>query len=99
MRSPGTCALCDREAALTFHHLIPKTLRTRKRYRRDVPADKWDDGIHVCRACHDAIHRFLDEEALAEQYATVEALREHPGLAAFVKWVRRQDPGRVVKVR
>ena len=40
------------------------------------------------RICHRQIHAVLTETALARQYATVEALLEHPELKFFVSWVR-----------
>ena len=40
------------------------------------------------RICHRQIHAVLTETELARQYATVEALLEHPELKIFVSWVR-----------
>jgi 5-methylcytosine-specific restriction endonuclease McrA len=81
------CALCQRDRPLTFHHLIPKALHRRKRYARTYTKDELARGIDVCRDCHDAVHRFLDEKELGERYHTVEALLAHPEVARFVAWV------------
>ena len=91
--------MCERETALTFHHLIPRTLRRNKWFKRNVERARFDDGIDVCRPCHKAIHRFIDEKTLGRDYASVERLLEHPELAAFVAWVRTQDPDSRIRMR
>jgi hypothetical protein len=40
------------------------------------------------RVCHRQVHALLTESELAGQYATVEALLQHPELQAFVAWVK-----------
>ena len=89
----GACALCEREGPLTFHHLIPKTLHRKPRYRRRFARQELQAGVQLCRDCHDAVHRFVPEKTLGERYRTLEALRRHPDVARFVAWVRRR-PGR-----
>ena len=42
--------------------------------------------------CHNAIHATLTETELARSYATVEALRSHPRLAKFIRWVAGKPP-------
>jgi hypothetical protein len=91
------CALCERTVALTFHHLIPLSLHRKRRYQDRFDQDTLRKGILVCRACHDAIHRFIPHRDLAEHYHTLERLREHQELERFLRWVRRQR--RRVKVR
>jgi 5-methylcytosine-specific restriction endonuclease McrA len=93
-RRPGErCALCGRDRPLTFHHLIPRTLHRKKRYRRAFSKAELSGGVDLCRDCHDAVHRFIPEKVLGERYRTLEALRAHPEVAKFVAWVRRR-PGR-----
>ena len=84
------CVLCDRDRPVTFHHLIPRTLH-RKRWAK-VQFDRADlqAGIWVCRDCHDAIHRFIPHRELAESYRTLASLQDHPELAKFVMWIRKQ---------
>jgi hypothetical protein len=95
----GPCALCGRTTALTFHHLVPRTLRRNRWFRRNLPPERFQEGIDVCRPCHKAIHRFIDEKTLGRRYASREALLEHPELAAFIAWVRTQDPGARIRMR
>lgn len=82
------CALCGRDRPLTFHHLIPRTLHRKSRYRRAFTREELQRGVELCRDCHDAVHRFVDEKALGASYRTLDALRAHPEIAKFVRWVR-----------
>jgi hypothetical protein len=61
------------------HHLVPKTAGGR--------ATVW---MH--RICHRKIHSVLDERALATAYADPAALKAHPDIAAFIRWVRNKPP-------
>jgi hypothetical protein len=45
----------------------------------------------VCRDCHDAVHRFIPHKDLGREWNTIEALRGHPELEPFVRWVSRQQ--------
>jgi 5-methylcytosine-specific restriction endonuclease McrA len=92
MTETGTnprCELCGRTGVtLTVHHLVPKD----------------EDGHHgpraqLCSGCHRQIHRLFDNATLARELDTVEKLRAHPELAKFVRWIRRQHPGRRIRVR
>lgn len=42
--------------------------------------------------CHNEIHAALSETELARHYATPEALRAHPRIARFVRWVEGRPP-------
>ena len=88
---PKHCALCERERSLSFHHLIPK--KTHKRsyaFNRFSKEEMNTRGIYLCSDCHRMVHRKIDHRSLAETYNTLEALKEHPELATFVAWVRKQ---------
>ncbi len=50
------------------------------------------EPVPVHPICHRAIHRALDNQALARDYASPAALRTHPELARFVAWVSGKDP-------
>jgi len=86
------CALCGRDRPLTFHHLIPRAVHARKRFRRKFTREEMKTrGILVCRKCHSGIHDLIpDEKVLAESYNTVESLLAHEGVAKHVAWVRKQ---------
>lgn len=72
------CPLCGRDippSQRDAHHLVPKSKGGRQ-------------TTLMHRVCHRQIHAVLTEAELARQYATVEALLEHPELKAFVSWVK-----------
>ncbi|TWB45069.1 HNH endonuclease signature motif containing protein [Nitrospirillum pindoramense] len=80
---PGVCPLCDRPLvpgpSVELHHLVPRS----EGGRVTVP-------LH--RVCHRKIHAELTERELAVAYATVAALRAHPAIAAFIRWVANKPP-------
>jgi hypothetical protein len=106
----NVCSLCRRSAPkLTRHHLVPQS-RARKSKRRQKRAKKGlasteaaaaelDQTVNLCRDCHEMVHAVLCERELEREYSSLAALRNHPQIAAFVRFVARQDPGRRVPVR
>lgn len=86
------CELCEREEVrLTVHHLIPRQQTKRK---------KADPGptLSICPACHRQIHTLFSNQQLAKDLYSSEKLRQHPDMERFLAWVRKQDPGKRVKV-
>lgn len=61
------------------HHLVPKTEGGRA-------------TVVMHRICHRKIHSVLGERELATAYADPAALRAHPEIARFVRWVQRKPP-------
>lgn len=59
------------------HHLVPKSHGGRA-------------AQLVHRVCHRKIHSTFTESQLAGEYATWEALRAHPEIASFVRWLRNK---------
>jgi len=87
----GTCALCCRsERVLTAHHLIPRTLHRNRWFKKNFSREQMNETVDLCRDCHSAIHRFVDEKTLGREVNTLEALRDHPEIAKFVAFVARQ---------
>jgi hypothetical protein len=83
------CEVCGRRVgALTTHHLVPKDERGHH-----------GPTAELCSACHRQIHVLFDNATLARELSTIKALRQHPQMARFVRWVRKQQPGRGIKVR
>ncbi len=78
---PRTCALCDRPLGVRveWHHLVPKSEGGR------VTAP-----VHPI--CHRTIHATLPNAELARTYADPAALRAHPDIARFLRWVASKDP-------
>jgi len=90
-RAPvGHCPFCGRDAALTFHHLIPKKLHRRTRFRKEFSREELNRGIELCRQCHTGIHARYDEMTLFRDFAEPAALLADPELQKFFAWVGRQ---------
>ena len=85
------CPLCLRPippgVPQSLHHLIPK-----------LKGGKGGPTVLVHHICHKEIHTTLSEADLARHYNTPEALRAHPRLAAFARWVAKRPPGFMSKV-
>lgn len=83
--SDPVCPLCDRpippDARQSHHHLIPR-----------LKGGKHGPTVLLHQICHNEIHATLSEAELARDYATIEALRAHPRLAKFIRWVGRRPP-------
>ena len=86
------CALCDREKPLTFHHLIPKAVHTKKKFiNRFGKEEMRTRGLMICKMCHSGIHDLIpDEKTLAESYNTKELLLAHDGVKKHVAWAGKQ---------
>jgi len=86
----GTCLLCQRTTALTFHHLIPRKVHRRAHFRKHYDKASLNIGIDICRTCHSGIHRHYNEMVLAKRLSSLEALQQDPALARFFTWVAKQ---------
>jgi hypothetical protein len=86
------CELCDREMdSLTAHHLVPRQSTKR---RKEEPSET----IDICSACHRQIHVLFDNKILAKELNTADKLKNEPRMQKFLSWVKKQDPGKRVKV-
>lgn len=91
----GTCPMCFREEmSLTFHHLIPKTLHTKKWYVKRYSKEELNNGVDICEDCHEALHDFITEKELGKSYNSLELLMSHPKVKKFVAWVSKQKKQR-----
>ena len=88
----GTCELCQRyEMELTFHHLIPKMMHSKKWCKRMFTREEQKTrGANLCHDCHPNIHKYITERDMARIYNTIEKLLEHPEVSKFVTWVAKQ---------
>ncbi|UOQ92793.1 HNH endonuclease [Halobacillus shinanisalinarum] len=89
MKVKETCDLCLRAPVRTTeHHLIPKQF----------------GGVNgstaiLCSACHRQIHALFTNEELAGFYHTLERLADHPDMAKYIRWVKKQDPEKKIPTR
>lgn len=68
--------------AQSLHHLVPR-----------LKGGKGGPVVRLHQICHNEIHASLTEAELARDYHTIEALRAHPRLATFIRWVAKRPPG------
>lgn len=86
-----TCKLCRRDVdKLTEHHLKPRS-KLKKGERSPT--------IWICSACHRQIHALYSNDLLAADLDSADKLRAEPRMARFLKWIRKVDPNKAVKVR
>lgn len=80
---PPVCPLCGRliepGPSADEHHLVPKSEGGR-------------DKELVHRVCHRKIHASFSERELARGFSSWAALRAHPEIAAFVRWIAGKPP-------
>jgi len=86
------CPLCEREVNfLEYHHLIPKQLHTKKKYRNKYSKQYMGElGIRICRDCHLQIHKLFTHSYLAESLNTLKSIKSHPKTKKYIKWVIKQ---------
>ncbi|KAH3762046.1 hypothetical protein Pelo_6106 [Pelomyxa schiedti] len=85
----GECELCEREMPLTKHHVIPRQVHERyvkKGWKKKV----LNQGIMICRPCHNAVHNFWDNKTLAQSYNTVETLLDTEQMQKWIPYIRKQ---------
>lgn len=83
------CELCGRAMAkLTLHHLVPRE-----------KGGKYGPKVALCSGCHHQIHSLFTNAELAADYSTLDALRTEPRMARYLRWARRQKPGKTIRVR
>ena len=86
----GPCTLCEREVALTFHHLVPRKLHKRKRFARQYSREQLNAGIMICQRCHKGLHRLYSETELGSRLNTEQALRDDDAVSRHISWVAKQ---------
>lgn len=87
------CELCNRAIPLTFHHLIPRKMHRRPRFKKAYTRDELNQGIWVCQACHRGIHKLFDEMTLARDFNTLDKLLADPAVQKHIAWVGKQRRG------
>ncbi len=85
-RAHPVCPLCGRAippgVPQSRHHLVPR-----------LKGGKGGETVLLHHICHKEIHASLSEADLARDYSTIDALRAHPRLAKFIRWVAKRPPG------
>lgn len=89
----GQCELCGRvtKRGTTEHHLIPRTCHSNRWFKSRFTREQMRETVDLCRECHKEIHKLIpSEKTLGRHYNTLDLLREHPQLAKFIVWNRKQ---------
>lgn len=86
----GECAMCGRMQPLTFHHLVPRTTRTNKWFKKKFERAAFDEGVNLCRNCHSFIHKQYSEKHLGRELNTLEKLLNDPVIHRFVQWISKR---------
>jgi len=75
------CPLCDRPLGTITeaHHVIPKSKGGRK-------------TVLLHPICHRKIHRVFSNTELAAFKGRLDLVKQHPDIAAFVRWLKRKPP-------
>jgi len=78
---PPLCFLCGRPLGrrVEWHHPVPKSRGGR-------------DTVPLHPICHRTVHAAVTNKELEHGYADAAALRSHPDIAKFVRWVWDKDP-------
>jgi hypothetical protein len=45
------------------------------------------------------VHRLISNLELEKKYDTIELLKKHPEVNRFIRWVRKQDPHKRIKIK
>jgi hypothetical protein len=76
-----TCFLCGRPlgARVEWHHPVPRSRGGRH-----------TEPIHPI--CHRTIHATFTNKELERSFASADALRAHPDMWTFLRWIEDKDP-------
>ena len=75
-----TCPICKRltpEKYQEKHHLVPR-------------AKKGKETERVCINCGDMVHKTFTNNELRDVYNTIEAIKAHPAIQKWIKWIRKK---------
>ncbi|WP_119393587.1 hypothetical protein [Salinibius halmophilus] len=92
---PDACELCQRTGvALTRHHLIPRSLHSKKWVRKMFDRnERISSTAWLCRPCHNHIHAEISEKDMARHYHSIERLRSVDRIAEFAHWLSSKPSG------
>jgi hypothetical protein len=71
------CEICDKNAHMTRHHLIPASI--------DDSSFAYRNVAFICKDCHIEIHRLFPNGVLAREYNSVERLKAAPEVRDYLK--------------
>nr|WP_263327433.1 HNH endonuclease [Neobacillus sp. Marseille-Q6967] len=85
----AVCELCGRsDVETTVHHLLPKEM-----------GGTFGATAHLCIPCHKQIHALYTNEEITARLTTIRELRQDEALSRFIKWIRKQPPTKIMKIK
>jgi len=88
----GFCEICNRELEITFHHYIPVTLHTNKKFKKLYEKNYLKThGINLCKTCHKTIHKLFTEKELGNTYNSYSKLMENQKFRNYVIWIKKRS--------
>ena len=80
-RQDLTCFLCGRPlgSRVEWHHPVPRSRGGRH-----------TEPVHPI--CHSTIHSTFTNKELERSFASADALRGHPEIQAFLRWIEGKEP-------
>jgi hypothetical protein len=89
--SVGICEICQKEVELTFHHFIPVTLHTNKKFKKLYEKEFLKThGMNLCKTCHKTIHVFFTEKELGNTYNSFSRLMTNEKFRKYVFWAKKR---------
>ena len=85
----GFCSKCERQVKLTKHHLYPKETHKQMR-KKGIDDFLLSQTISICRMCHSTIHRFFDNDMIANELYTLELLLNNEKYYKYARWASNQ---------
>lgn len=55
--------------------------------------------VELCIPCHKQIHALYTNDEIATRLTTIRQLKQDEKLASFIKWIRKQPAGKLMKIR
>lgn len=87
-----TCRICGLEVETTFHHYIPVTLHTNKKFKKLYEKNFLKThGINLCKTCHKTIHQMFSEKELGIKYNSYQKLLSNEKFRHYVHWIRKRN--------
>ena len=86
------CELCGSDDYLNFHHLIPRTLHSNKKFNKLYDKTYMrNHGICICKSdFHKQIHKLISEKEMGLKYNTKELLLSHEEVKKYIEWRKKR---------
>ena len=84
------CQLCGRVKRLTFHHFVPRFCHSNKWFKKRLTRDEMQQGIDLCKDCHNFLHKQFTEKQLARELNTRDVMLENETITKFIQWIRKK---------